>query len=673
MIVRIANAYAESLITGDARRAIESNAYAKEILDERIAEVRAELEDAERKAIAYARQNGLVGEAPASLVPSGSGDEGASGGGLAPQQTIAATDLHAINQQYIEARSERIRAEQRWMRRVEAAASALPEVQESAAVQSLNARKAELQGEMADLRQRYCRTIRRWSGLSAQISALNGEIDALASTIKQTARNELRVAAAREDAFRRELAQVSGDTLNDQERRVRYGIINRDAEALRAQLSTLLARSDELTSAAQVKTSNISLLEPAVPPSEPFSPDMVRNMLTALVLGLGLAIALAVAREVVDDRIRSPRDAERKLSLPLLGFTPWSGEDPMEDLQSRHSMLSEAYASIRATISNAVPKRETLILQLTSSNPMEGKSTSAIAIAKNYHMTGKRVLSVDSDLRRPALHKYFGLASPDHGFVDALLGNANLSDVVIQNAEDGVDFLPLGKPPPNPVELLSGDLLQGFVEKYRANYDVIVFDGSPVMGLADAPLSSAVVDAVVFIVEANRAHFGQAKTAVRRMRDADAPLLGVVVTKFKAHEAGQSYEVSVRLLFVWQRTSSAAIGGALLRYCAALGIGLALFVGAAISLGLGQASLAGDRATALALPGGAATVARRQFEADFDPSPQNTALAMQAIRTSPLQSQAFTYLANARADEDASAAELAAHAGALSSDRWPRS
>ena len=103
-------------------------------------------------------------------------------------------------------------------------------------------------------------------------------------------------------------------------------------------------------------------------------------------------------------------------------------------------------------------------------------------------------------------------------------------------------MLPVAPSKVNPVELLSSQVLTDFVEKYREQYSLIIFDSVPVMGLADAPLLSRIADATVFIVEANRAHFGQAKTAIRRLQSAGARIAGVVLTKYRAAEAGMSYD-----------------------------------------------------------------------------------------------------------------------------------
>ena len=213
----------------------------------------------------------------------------------------------------------------------------------------------------------------------------------------------------------------------------------------------------------------------------------------------------------------------------------------MQDLEERQGELSEAYYSIRATVDYASAGGANKVFLITSSQPSEGKSTTAIAMARDFAQIGRRVLLIDADLRKPSLHTVMGLPRT-HGLMDILLGGAKLSKTVHPADIAGLDLLPLGQIPPNPVQVLSSSLISDFLERARSKYDVILLDSAPVMGLADAPMLSRMVDYVLLIVEANRAHYGQAKSAVRRLQDAGANILGIVMTKFSFRHAGYTYD-----------------------------------------------------------------------------------------------------------------------------------
>ena len=374
--------------------------------------------------------------------------------------------------------------------------------------------------------------------LQAQVSTLDRQINAIGAEIKNALRSDYVVAQRQEAALSGELDRVSGQTLDEQDRRVTFNQLNSTSAALRTQLQALLERYNQISASANVKPSTITLLDEATVPTSPVSPNLMRNLLIALVLGAGAAVALAIVRETLDDRLRSGEDVERKLGIPLLGLTPLvAGDDDVEDSPA----LAEAYSSIRAAIDFALPHANNNIVLLTSSQSVEGKTTTALAVAREYARLGRKVLLIDADLRRPSVARVFGFKRSAKGFAEVLAGEATLGEVLIDQPQPNLDVVPVGAIPPNPVEVVSSKRLDDFFDHYRHEYDIIVIDSPPIMGLADAPLLSRVADGVVFVVESNRAHFGQAKTALRRLRDADVRLLGVVLTKFRALEAGQSY------------------------------------------------------------------------------------------------------------------------------------
>ena len=121
-----------------------------------------------------------------------------------------------------------------------------------------------------------------------------------------------------------------------------------------------------------------------------------------------------------------------------------------------------------------------------------------------------------------------------------LLGHVELSAAIVKGVHENLEILPVGDIPPNPAELLASVHMRDFIEKYRDEYSVIIFDSCPVMGLADAPLIAGLVDGTIFVLEANKVPFGQARTALRRLRLSGGNVLGVVLTKYRALTAGQS-------------------------------------------------------------------------------------------------------------------------------------
>ena len=533
-----ADAYVESLVLENITQGTDANAFAREYLEKQIADIRAELSKSEKDAIDYARANRILGE------PLGEGSADIAQAGTAP--TVTAAGLMNITQAYNTARARRIELEQRWRAVAGTPASQLPEVQNNVNIQTLRSSLAQQQSELADLRDRYRDDYPAVREAAASVSSLREAISAASGEVKNGIRNQYEIARRQEQGLKSELDRVSDETLDEQDRRVQYNFINREVGGLRDQLASLMQRYNAISSASNLRTSRVTLLDRAQVPASPSSPSLFKNLLIALVLGGGAAFLIAILREILDNRLHSIDDVESKLSLNVLGQTPYIGDDVGEEIGDHFSPISEAYSSIRASLDFALLSPSQKVIQITSSQPGEGKSTTCSTLARKYASVGKRVLLIDMDLRRPSMQKIFGNVRPKAGIVDVLYSRVPIQNAVIDVDVPNLDLLGVSDIPTNPVEILSSGLIPEFLERVRGSYDVILIDSSPVLGIADAPLLSRFTDAVVYVIEANKAHARQVRAALRRLQDMDANVVGAVVTKFRALDAGETYDYQYR-------------------------------------------------------------------------------------------------------------------------------
>jgi capsular exopolysaccharide synthesis family protein len=256
---------------------------------------------------------------------------------------------------------------------------------------------------------------------------------------------------------------------------------------------------------------------------------------------LAAAGGLAMLREVFVDQFRRREDIEDRLGLSFLGETPFvKAEDLAKETGQQFSTLMEAYAAIRSTIDFAVP-RHGAVVQFTSSQAAEGKSTTALVLSQLFARLGRSVLLIDADLRKPSIHHLLDIERPQAGIVEVLLGHASFDEAKIETVMDKLTILPVAGIPPNPFELVSSQAFADFIETCRAEYSLIIIDSAPMLGLADAAETAKVVDATVLVIEANRTSYAQASTAINRLRAVGANLLGGVLTKYRALEAGVDY------------------------------------------------------------------------------------------------------------------------------------
>jgi len=531
LAAEISNGYVDALVASGSRNSLDSNRYALEYLEGQIEATRGRLSQAEQAANAYARGTGIV-------VQPGAG----AGEGSGADTTLTASNLAEMNARVASARAARIEAEQRWLSIRNLPAPELPEVQSNPVLQSLVSERTAKLSQLSNLRQRYEDDFPQIRDLRAQLDIIDRQIEQSSSDIKGTVRNAFIVARNQERALNDELASLTGQRLAEQDQQIELSVLEREADALREQLQTLLTRYNEVNSATNLETGLITKLDSASVPPAPFSPNPVRNMGLSLVLGLGLAAGLAVARELLDDRVRSLDDIEEKIGLPLLGHTPYvDGSDLQEEEENSFSELMEAYSSIRAAIDFTLPRNRNVI-QVTSTQAREGKSTTAVILAELFASMGRSTLLIDADMRRPSVATLMDLERPKVGLAEVLVGHVELEDALIKGSQSQLEILPVGELPPNPVELMASEELAALIERCREQYSMIIFDAPPIMGLADAPTLSGLVDGTVFVLEANRMPFGQAKSAVRRINMAGGKLLGVVLTKYRALQAGQSYD-----------------------------------------------------------------------------------------------------------------------------------
>lgn len=527
---RITNAIADNFISSNLDRRFESSTYARDFLEQRLKLLKPRLEASERQLVAYAASQQIIN------VPTGGGSEGsdASSG----SQSLTAANLVALNTALAEAKGDRIRAEQRWRQAQSTPGLGLPEALTSPTIQQLTQSRAKLSADYQEKLSVYKPDFPVMQQLKAQIEETDRQIQLEIGHIREGLRAQYNIALAQERSMSGQVEQLKSSFLDLKDRSIQYAILQREVDTNRSQYEALLQRYKDVTVAGGIVSNNISIVDRAEPPGKPTRPNPLLNMGIAAAVGLLMGLLMAVLLEALDESIKSPEDVEAKLGLPLLGSIPTleKGVTPAQALADIRSPFSEAYYSIRTALqfstNDGVPKS----LLVTSSRPSEGKSTSAAAIAQNFARLGSRVLLVDGDLRNPSLHRNMGVENRV-GLSNYLTGSSPLAEVMQPSPDPQLVFIPCGPLPPNPAELLSGPRLRAFLAEAGAQFDLIVVDGPPVMGLADAPMLASVVAGTLLVVEAGATRRGVAKGAIRRLAQGHARLLGVLLTKFNARKA----------------------------------------------------------------------------------------------------------------------------------------
>ncbi len=494
------------------------------------------MEEAEREMMSYAERQGIL-----TIAQSDSSDPKAP----TVERSIMATDLVALNDALNRAVIERIAAEGA-LKAATGQATAVADG--SSSVTAMRQRKADLQSEYAKLMVIFQPDYPPAQALDRQIKeldrAITTESNQVGGSSVAAARSAYDAALAREQELRSRVAGTKTNLVDERRRSVQYGILQREVDTNRELYDGLLQRYKEVGIAGGVGTNNVAIVDRALTPGSPSSPNLISNMFTALLVGLALAALLTIILAQIDTTVRDPAEAQDVTELPLLGVIPdTDNELAIEEVRDRKSSQSEAYLSVQTALrfstTTGVPKS----LMCTSTRKGEGKSTSSYALALSLHRIGRTAIVVDCDLRSPSVHRLAGVAN-GAGTSNFLSGNNDILSMVHHDESDGLAFITAGPMPPNAAELLSSDRIADLIAALSQHYQHIVLDAPPVLGLADSPLLASKVEGVVYCVEAEGARTNAIRYSLARLRAAGATLLGVVLTKFDEKRAyyGYGYE-----------------------------------------------------------------------------------------------------------------------------------
>lgn len=299
----------------------------------------------------------------------------------------------------------------------------------------------------------------------------------------------------------------------------------------------------ELETPAGKKAAPISaaIVDAASLPDSPASPKPLRNIGIAAVLGLLVGFGAAVLRELLDTSIKSGSDAADTAQAPLMGtipFDPDTGRTPLVSHNHGHPRV-EAFRVLRTNLQFVNVDSDSKVFVVTSSTPLEGKTTTSTNLAVTLAQAGKRVVLVEGDLRRPKVSEQLNV-EPSVGLTTVLVGDLDLEDAV-QPGPAGVSVLTSGALPPNPSELLQSQAMTHVVAELRARFDVIVIDAPPLLPVTDAALLAAHSDGALLVVRYAKTTRDQVQHSVERLSGVDGRLLGVVLNMVPARKGGYGY------------------------------------------------------------------------------------------------------------------------------------
>lgn len=368
--------------------------------------------------------------------------------------------------------------------------------------------------------------------LDLQIKNARETLTAQRARVIESVKNDYESAVAAERSFASSLEQQKHEAMDLDRKSGSYVVLQRQAESDRQLWQSLLQQQKELQVVSNSRSNNVQVMDHAEVPGGPFSPNTRREWFTAMMAGMLVAFGLAFGIEYLDDTVKTPEDVAKRLGLPLLGLVPAirGARVPLLSETVPHD-FGEAFRSLRTSLVFTAGAGESRVIAVTSSQPLEGKTTTACNLATALALGGSRVLLIDADMRRPGLHQVMGVPN-ESGLSHLLVGQARVREAVQRTSEPNLFVITAGRTPPNPSELLASERMRSFLANLtHGPFDWVVLDTPPVLAVTDAVVLAGQVSAVVFVVGSEMTRRVHAERALSTLRAGKPRSIGVVLNR----------------------------------------------------------------------------------------------------------------------------------------------
>ncbi len=520
----VANQIAQSFIDQRVDQTSETSGLARQFIQEQVVQVKDRLQQSEKALVDYAKEAGITV----------TGDE----------NSLISANMTSINSALSKAIEERLEYG-RLVQQIDAGrGDGLEQVLKSEGLERIRSRIAELSAEYQQKLSLFKPGFPEMKQLESQIQELRRQANNGIAVITDSIRLKHEETLTKVADLRTKLAELESEQAAYQDKNIQYTILKRDVESYRSQYESLIDKLNDLGVGADLKTQNAAVVDLAVLPGGAYSPRMSVNVAMSLALFLAFGAVLIYILELLNNTFSNPEQVEKELGLPVLGILPSVDERELPNaLADQRSGLSEAYRSLRTALQFSGSEGMPRTLLVTSPEPSEGKSTTVFKLAQDFASLNTRVLLVDADMRKPNLHRMFGL--------DNTLGLSNLLTNTIRREDypnllretrfPNITILTSGTLPPNPADLLSSSRMAAALSGFAKRYDLVIIDAPPIVGLSDAPILSRLADGSLLVVSANQVTRKSAVNALKRLRAAGANVLGTTLSKFAVSRLDYSY------------------------------------------------------------------------------------------------------------------------------------
>ena len=401
-------------------------------------------------------------------------------------------------------------------------------------VQDFKKEQITVQRKLSDLSQVYGPKHPKIYSAKAELLAIDNRINDEIINLAKNSEKLLTAANTRIQNIRNDIEVTRVEHQKNLKLENKYIRFKRQVSTNRKLYDTFIERAKETAITSDFESAHAKFTDRASIPILPSKPKKALIVILAFIGSIAVGVVFVFVIDALNDSFRTTEDIEVNLGQRLLGLIPLVEHDKDKDLslhcfyEKEHRAFSESIRTLRTSFTLTHIDKAQQVVQVTSSQPNEGKTTTSINIAFAMAQM-ENVLLIDADMRRPSICKLFGLPAYHAGLANIIAGTEKLEDCIYKDEQSGIDVITAGMIPPNPLELLSSSRFTDLLTDLRTKYDRIVIDMAPTQAVSDALVVSKFVDSLIYVVRADYTRQKVAKNGIGRLLEVNAKLAGVVL------------------------------------------------------------------------------------------------------------------------------------------------